>query len=58
MRHLKVYPWKDKYLEQVQVLDSNLSFFSVNGDGDRFWTMFSDSKIGGKYSQNERKISM
>ena len=41
--------------ETIQTLKCgklNLSFASGNANGDSFWTMILDSKIGEKYSQN------
>ena len=41
--------------ETIQTLKCgklNLSFASGNANGDSFWTMIPDSKIGEKYSQN------
>ena len=43
-------------IQALKCVDSNLSFDSTNGDGDRFQTMFPDSKIAEKYSQNETKM--
>ena len=43
-------------IQGVKCVDSNLSFASANGDRDRFQTIFPDSKIAEKYSQNETKI--
>ena len=42
-------------IQALKCVDSNLSFASANGDGDRFRTMFPDSKIAKQYSQNETK---
>jgi len=43
-------------IQALKCVDSNLSFASANGDGDRFKTMFPDSKIAEKYSQSETKM--
>jgi len=43
-------------IQALKCVDSNLSFASANCDGDRFKTMFPDSKIAEKYSQNETKM--
>ena len=40
----------------LKFVDSNLSFASANNDGDRFRTMFLDSKIAEQYNQNETKM--
>ena len=42
--------------QALKCVDSNLSFASANGDGDRINTMFPDSKIAEKYNQNETKL--
>ena len=39
-------------IQALKCVDSNLSFASANGDGDRFKTMFPAEK----YSQNETKM--
>ena len=33
-----------------------MSFAYANGDEDRLWTFFQDSKVAEKYSQNETKM--
>ena len=43
-------------IQALKFVDSNLSFASANGDGDRFRTMLPDSKIAEQYSQNETKM--
>jgi len=43
-------------IQALTCVDSNLSFASADGDGDRFKAMFPDSKIAEKYSQNETKM--
>lgn len=37
-------------IQALKCVDSNLSFASADGDGDRFKAMFPDSKIAEKYS--------
>ena len=44
-------------IQALKCVNSNLSFASANGDGDRFRTMFPDSKTAEKYSQNKTKIN-
>ena len=46
---------KAETLQALKVVDSNLSFASSNGDAERFQSMFPDSEIAKKYSQEETK---
>ena len=47
---------KAEIIEALHCVDSNASFASANGDGNKFRLQFPDSKIAEKYSQNETKI--
>lgn len=47
---------KAEVLQALKVVESNYSFASSNGDGDRFRLMFPDSKIAENYKQNETKV--
>ena len=43
-------------IQTLKCVHSNLSFASANSDGDSFRTMFPESKITEKYSQNETNM--
>ena len=43
-------------LQALKVVDSNQSFASADGDGERFAAMFPDSKIAATYKQNKTKM--
>ena len=47
---------KAEIIQALKIVDENFSFASVNGDGDRFRTMFPDSAIAKSYKQGETKV--
>ena len=47
---------KAEILQALKTVDSNLSFATANGDGDRFHQMFPDLKIAQDNKQNETKM--
>ena len=53
---IKEHVLRAKTIQALNCVNSDLSFASANDDGDRSQSMFLDSKIVEKYSQNEIKM--
>ena len=53
---IKEHVLRAKTIQALNCVNSDLSFASANVDGDRSQSMFLDSKIVEKYSQNEIKM--